>query len=121
VLVDVPMDVFSAEVDSALFTRLEANTRNLRKPSLDISTAREIVIRMAEARDPLIYVGGGVVLADACEELRALVDHLGVPVAHSLMGKGALPDDHPLLLGMSGFWGTKLVNDTASRPTGCLG
>jgi acetolactate synthase-1/2/3 large subunit len=121
VLVDVPMDVFSAEVDSTLFTRLEANTRNLRKPSLDISTAREIVSRMAEAREPLVYVGGGVVLADACEELRALVDHLGVPVAHSLMGKGALPDDHPLLLGMSGFWGTKLVNDTCLAADWVLG
>ena len=121
VLVDVPMDVFSAEVDSTLFTRLEANTRNLRKPSLDISTAREIVIRMAEAREPLIYVGGGVVLADACEELRAFVDHLGIPVAHSLMGKGALPDDHPLLLGMSGFWGTKLVNDTCLAADWVLG
>ena len=121
VLVDVPMDVFSAEVDSTLFTRLEANTRNLRKPSLDISTAREIVIRMAEAREPLIYVGGGAVLADACEELRAFVDHLGIPVAHSLMGKGALPDDHPLLLGMSGFWGTKLVNDTCLAADWVLG
>ena len=44
-------------------------------------------------------------------ELRAFVDHLGIPVAHSLMGKGALPDDHPLTLGMTGFWGTKFVND----------
>ena len=76
---------------------------------------------MAEARDPLLYVGGGVVLADACEELRAFVDHLGVPVAHSLMGKGALPDDHPLLLGMSGFWGTRLVNDTCLAADWVLG
>jgi len=121
VLVDVPMDVFSAKVDAALFTRLEANTRALRKPSLDVSTAREIVIKMAEAREPLLYVGGGVVLADACEELRAFVDHLGIPVAHSLMGKGALPDDHPLLLGMSGFWGTKLVNDTCLAADWVLG
>jgi acetolactate synthase-1/2/3 large subunit len=112
VLVDVPMDVFSAQVDSSLFTRLEANTRSLRKPSLDLATAREIVVQLAEAHQPLLYVGGGIVLADACDELRAFVDHLGIPVAHSLMGKGALPDDHPLLLGMSGFWGTKLVNDT---------
>jgi acetolactate synthase-1/2/3 large subunit len=111
VLVDVPMDVFSAEVPGELFQRLETNTRSLRKPSLDAATAREIVARLAKARTPVIYVGGGVVLADACEELRALVDHLGIPVAHSLMGKGALPDDHPLVLGMSGFWGTKLVND----------
>jgi acetolactate synthase-1/2/3 large subunit len=121
VLVDVPMEVFSAEVDSTLFTRLEANTRELRKPSLDIATAREIVTKMAEARSPLLYVGGGIVLADACEELRALVDHLGIPVAHSLMGKGALPDDHPLLLGMSGFWGTKLVNDSCLAADWVLG
>jgi len=121
VLVDVPMDVFSALVDSSLFTRLESNTRALRKPSLDLATAREIVSRMAEAKQPLMYVGGGVVLADACDELRALVDHLGIPVAHSLMGKGALPDDHPLLLGMSGFWGTKLVNDTCLASDWVLG
>jgi acetolactate synthase-1/2/3 large subunit len=121
VLVDVPMDVFSAEVDSALFTRLEANTRTLRKPSLDLTTAREIVTKMAGAKQPLLYVGGGIVLADACEELRAFVDHLGIPVAHSLMGKGALPDDHPLLLGMSGFWGTKLVNDTCLAADWVLG
>ena len=37
---------------------------------------------------------------------------MGIPVAHSLMGKGALSDDHPLVLGMTGFWGTRLVNDT---------
>ncbi|HYJ42554.1 MAG TPA: thiamine pyrophosphate-binding protein [Steroidobacteraceae bacterium] len=121
VLVDVPMDVFSADVDSSLFTRLETNTRALRKPSLDLATAREIVSRMAEAKQPLLYVGGGIVLADACDELRAFVDHLGIPVAHSLMGKGALPDDHPLLLGMSGFWGTKLVNDTCLAADWVLG
>jgi acetolactate synthase-1/2/3 large subunit len=121
VLVDVPMDVFSAQIDSSLFTRLERNTRTLRKPSLDLRTAREIVTRMADARQPLLYVGGGVVLADACDELRAFVDLLGIPVAHSLMGKGALPDDHPLLLGMSGFWGTKLVNDSCLAADWVLG
>jgi acetolactate synthase-1/2/3 large subunit len=115
VLVDVPMNVFSAPVDEALFKKVEANTRELRKPSLDIATAREIVGNLLRARSPVLYVGGGIVLADASEELRAFVDHLGIPVAHSLMGKGALPDDHPLLLGMSGFWGTRLVNDA------CLG
>ena len=121
VLVDVPMDVFSANIDGALFARLDANTRTLRKPSLDHATAREIVTHLAQARAPVLYVGGGVVLADACEELRAFVDHLGIPVAHSLMGKGALPDDHPLLLGMSGFWGTSLVNDTCLAADWVLG
>jgi len=121
VLVDVPMDVFSANIDGGLFARLDANTRTLRKPSLDHATAREIVTHLAHAGAPLLYVGGGIVLADASEELRAFVDHLGIPVAHSLMGKGALPDDHPLLLGMSGFWGTSLVNDTCLAADWVLG
>jgi acetolactate synthase-1/2/3 large subunit len=121
VLVDVPMDVFSAEVDSSLFARLDGNTQVLRKPSIDLATAREIVRHLAEAARPVIYAGGGVVLARASEELRALVDHLGIPVAHSLMGKGALPDDHPLVLGMSGFWGTTLVNKTCLEADWVLG
>ena len=43
--------------------------------------------------------------------MRELAEHLSLPVAHTLMGKGALPDDHPLILGMTGFWGTKFIND----------
>jgi acetolactate synthase-1/2/3 large subunit len=112
VLVDVPMDVFSAEVDSSLFTRLDAGTRTLRKPALDPDTAREIVRKLGEARNPVIYAGGGIVLAKASDELRAFIDHMGIPVAHSLMGKGAVPDEHPLVLGMTGFWGTSLTNKT---------
>ena len=106
VLVDVPMDVFSAEVDSELFTRLDANTRALRKPSLDLDTAREIVQpKWAKRKHPLLYVGGGVLLATPCDELRAVRRSHGIPVAHSLMGKGALPDDHPLVLGMTRLLG----------------
>ena len=112
VLVDVPMDVFSQPLDPALFARLDHGTKRLTQPSLDDETARAIVTRLAEAEHPVIYAGGGVLLSRASDELRAFVDHMGIPVAHSLMGKGALSDDHPLVLGMTGFWGTKLVNDT---------
>jgi acetolactate synthase-1/2/3 large subunit len=112
VLVDVPMDVFSEPVDPALWARTQANTRELRPPSLDDATARAIVTRLAEAERPVLYVGGGALLARASAELERFADHLGIPVAHSLMGKGALDDDHPLVLGMTGFWGTRLVNDT---------
>ena len=121
VLVDVPMDVFSAVVDSSLFTRLEAGSRSLKRPSIDPATAKEVVRALAEARQPVIYAGGGVLLADASEELRSFVDHLGIPVAHSLMGKGALSDDHPLVLGMTGFWGTELVNQTCLAADWVLG
>jgi acetolactate synthase-1/2/3 large subunit len=111
VLVDVPMDIFSKEVDVALFDRLRDNAKALRKPSIDDETAREIVDRLLAAQRPLLYVGGGIMLADATAELRAFVDHLQIPVAHTLMGKGALPDDHPFVLGMTGFWGTKFINE----------
>jgi acetolactate synthase-1/2/3 large subunit len=121
VLVDVPMDVFSAEIEAEVFTRLNGNVRTLRKPSLDLDTAREIVKALGEAKQPVIQAGGGIVLANAASELKAFVDHMGIPVAHSLMGKGALPDDHPLVLGMTGFWGTTLTNQTCLKADWVIG
>ena len=112
VLVNVPMDIFSAVISSDTFDRLAQNTRALKKPSIDDEAAREIVEALASAEKPVAYVGGGILLAKASKELREFVDHMSLPVAHSLMGKGALRDDHPLVMGMTGFWGTKLVNQT---------
>ncbi|WP_129727377.1 thiamine pyrophosphate-binding protein [Ectobacillus funiculus] len=111
VLVSVPMDIFSKEIDVALFEKLNHNTKTLHKPSIDDITARNIIEKLANAKNPLFYVGGGIMLADASKELRELVEHLSIPVAHSLMGKGAVSDDHPLTLGMTGFWGTRFIND----------
>jgi acetolactate synthase-1/2/3 large subunit len=111
VLVSVPMDIFSKEVDTALFERLSHHTKSLHKPSIDDDTAKKIIEKLVNAKHPLFYVGGGIMLADAAEELRELVDHLSIPVAYSLMGKGAVSDDSPLTLGMTGFWGTKFIND----------
>ena len=112
VLVNVPMDVFSREIDAGLVERQLANVESLVKPSLDPAVAERIVSELAAAERPLIYAGGGVLLSRATAELATFVDHMGIPVAHSLMGKGALPDDHPLVLGMTGFWGTELVNQS---------
>jgi acetolactate synthase I/II/III large subunit len=121
VLVSVPMDIFSMEVDTALFARLAHHTQQLVKPSLDEVVAEKIVRTIAEARHPVIYAGGGVLLADAAEELRTFATRFSIPVAHSLMGKGALPDDHPLTLGMTGFWGTQFVNDKCRKADWVLG
>ena len=111
VLVSVPMDIFSQKVDVELFERLKLHTKKLHKPSIDDETATRIVQMLAAAKNPLIHVGGGVVLADATRELADFVSHMAIPVSHSLMGKGVLPDDHPMTLGMTGFWGTKFIND----------
>jgi acetolactate synthase-1/2/3 large subunit len=111
VLVSVPMDIFSAPVDTGLFDNLQTGAKVVQPPSLDEATAEKIVTALMGATKPVLYVGGGILLGKAAKELAEFVDHLGIPVAHSLMGKGALPDDHGLTLGMTGFWGTKFVNE----------
>lgn len=111
VLVSVPMDIFSKELDPSWFEKVKHHTKKLNKPSIDDETAKGIIHTLVSAKNPLFYVGGGVILADAAKELRELVDLLNIPVAHSLMGKGVVSDDHPLTLGMTGFWGTKFIND----------
>ncbi|MEO1109955.1 MAG: thiamine pyrophosphate-binding protein [Pseudomonadota bacterium] len=121
VLVNVPMDMFSAEIDAALWDRQTTNTSTFAKPSMDEDTAREIVSRLAHATSPVAYAGGGVALSHAFDELRDFVDHMQIPVAHSLMGKGALPDDHDLVFGMTGFWGTQFTNDTTRSADLVLG
>ena len=121
VLVNVPMDFFSVEIDPALWQRQMANAKTLIKPSIDDETARAIVERLINAKNPVIYAGGGVMLSRAFDELRELVDHLDLPVAYSLMGKGAVPDTHPLVLGMTGFWGTPLTNQTTLNADWILG
>ncbi|MBT8330288.1 MAG: thiamine pyrophosphate-binding protein [Desulfofustis sp.] len=121
VLVDVPMDIFSKEVEVSLFERQLKNAKELRKPTIDEATAEEIVSQLCASKNPVLYIGGGVLLAKAAAELRGLVDHLHIPVAHSLMGKGALPDDHPLILGMTGFWGTQYINDSCRNADLILG
>ena len=110
VLVNVPMDVFSEVIASDSFDRVRQNSRSLVKPSMDEQTAARIIDTLVEAENPVLYVGGGILLADASAELEAFADTMQMPIAHSLMGKGAVRDDHPLVLGMTGFWGTDLVN-----------
>ncbi|WP_431803521.1 thiamine pyrophosphate-binding protein [Halobacillus andaensis] len=111
VLVSVPMDIFSKKIDEALFEKNKHHTKAISKPSIDDEKAEEIIQTLIDAKNPLFYVGGGIMLADAAEELRELVNHLDIPVAHSLMGKGAVSDEIDLTLGMTGFWGTKFIND----------
>lgn len=118
VLVDVPMDIFSKEIDVSLFDRAKYHTRNLTPPSIDNGTAKEIIEKLVASKNPVMYVGGGVILADAAEEVREFAEHFDIPVAYSLMGKGVMSDDNDLTLGMTGFWGTKFVNEktrTADR------
>jgi acetolactate synthase-1/2/3 large subunit len=108
VLVDVPMDIFSADLEVDAFS---TTPPEIAKPGLDPATAARIVDALATSRRPVLYAGGGVLSARATKELQELAEALQVPVAHTLMGKGCLPHEHPLLLGQSGFWGTPIANE----------
>lgn len=111
VLVDVPMDIFSMEIEEHLFERQLQNAKSYDTSTMRKTTAEKIIQRLLEAENPVIIAGGGVLLAQASEVLEAFVNHFEIPVAYSLMGKGALSDAHPLVLGMTGFWGTQFIND----------
>jgi acetolactate synthase-1/2/3 large subunit len=67
---------------------------------------REAAKMITEAKRPVLYVGGGVIKADAWAELRTLAELTGAPVVTTLMARGAFPDSHPLHLGMPGMHGT---------------
>jgi acetolactate synthase-1/2/3 large subunit len=108
VLVDVPMDIFSADLPTGAFSQLPAE---IAPPTIDSDTAERIVAALADAERPVLYAGGGVLSGRATTELVGLAEALELPIAHTLMGTGCVRSDHPLLLGMSGFWGTPIANE----------
>ena len=65
---------------------------------------------IAQAKKPLLYVGGGVVSSGASPQLLELAEKANIPVVHTMMGKGAFPESHPLSLGMLGMHGTYWAN-----------
>jgi len=71
---------------------------------------KQIVAAIRRSRRPVLYVGGGCVKADACDELASFVARTGIPVATTLMGIGAFPVDHPHSLHMLGMHGTVYSN-----------
>src|SRR3954469_618398 len=83
VLVSVPMDIFSAPIDVELFGGVKPPTGQRVKPSFDEETAKQIRGGLGDAERPVIYAGGGVLIADASDELPAFASHFSIPVAHS--------------------------------------
>jgi acetolactate synthase I/II/III large subunit len=108
-LVEVPPDVLATVADVAL-------PMPERHPPLapDQASAMRAAELLATAQKPLIWAGGGVILGDASEELRTLAEALGAPVATTPEGKGAIPEDHPLALGV-GYYGHGAPSFAAPR------
>jgi acetolactate synthase-1/2/3 large subunit len=109
VLLNVPMDIFSRPVEENLAARYPLPAEPGR-PALEPEVASRIAELLIGAERPLIYVGGGLRTSTARKALLTLAEHLDIPIVHSLMAKGTVPDSHPLLLGMPGFWGLEFTN-----------
>lgn len=104
VLVDVPKDLQNTMID---FTwPPEINLPGYRPVTTphqrQIDEAAEMI---AAAQRPVLYIGGGVIKADASKELIEFAEQTGVPVVTTLMARGAFPDSHPLHMGMPGMHG----------------
>ncbi|WAF68010.1 acetolactate synthase 2 catalytic subunit [Aeromonas dhakensis] len=105
VLIDLPKDVQLAEVpaQSPLFAVAEPEHLN----PAELTAARTL---LAAAERPVLYVGGGVGMANAEQQLRNFAAATGMPAVTTLKGIGALDPDSPVYLGMLGMHGTKAAN-----------
>jgi acetolactate synthase-1/2/3 large subunit len=110
VLIDVPMDVFSQQIEVQVDTLARRpEYHRFVAPDDGIADAARL---LASAARPVIFAGNGVLLSEAADELRQLAEMLSIPVATTLMGKGTFPETHELSVGMSGIWGTAVANST---------
>ncbi|EKP95331.1 acetolactate synthase, large subunit [Thermaerobacter subterraneus DSM 13965] len=140
VLVDIPKDVFTATISPRAWDRplrrsvscfghsaADSGT-GLARPTPpgrwhprphDAERLEEAARLIARARRPVLYAGGGVIVAGAAEALRQLAEGAVLPTTTTLMALGAMPGDHPLFLGMPGMHGTYAAN-MALTETDCL-
>jgi acetolactate synthase-1/2/3 large subunit len=97
---DLPEDVAETEASPGLEPLLPQQPFPTEPLEQQIERAAKII---SEARDPIVLAGNGVARGHASEALRHFVDSLGIPVVETFMGKGSLPNSHPLCLGTVGL------------------
>ena len=78
--------------------------------TMNRTAADRLLAALLNAKRPVLLAGGGVISAEAGQELRRFVDRYQLPVTLTFMGLGAIPHDHPLFLGMPGMHGTVAAN-----------
>jgi len=116
VLIDVPKDVGLEEFD---YVPVEPGTVKLPgyRPTVkgnprQINQAIQLI---RQSRQPLLYVGGGAIAANAHAEIHQLAELFNIPVTTTLMGKGSFDENHPLAVGMLGMHGTAYANFAVSE------
>ncbi|BFQ94179.1 acetolactate synthase 2 catalytic subunit [Gallibacterium anatis] len=110
VLIDVPKDVQFAKIE-----RQPLVYPVPQPPSVEPSLLEQAKTLLQQAKRPVLYVGGGVGMADAVAELRHFVEITQIPSFSTIKGLGALPADNPYYMGMIGMHGTKAANYAAQE------
>ncbi|MFN3927065.1 MAG: biosynthetic-type acetolactate synthase large subunit [Pseudanabaenaceae cyanobacterium] len=109
VLIDIPKDIGQQEFeyDPQVQVNLPGYKPKTKGHPQQVALAVQLI---REAKRPLLYVGGGAVIAGAQAELAQLADRFQIPVTTTLMGKGIYDENHPLSVGMLGMHGTAYAN-----------
>lgn len=111
VLIDVPKDVGLEEFDYVPVepgsVKLPGYRPTVKGNPRQVNQALKLI---RQARQPLLYIGGGAITANAHAEIHALAERFRIPVTTTLMGKGAFDENHPLAVGMLGMHGTAYAN-----------
>lgn len=118
VLIDIPKDVGLEEITQYVPIYQQEITRNKRYEFLfqtPYEQIRAALTMIRQSSQPLLYVGGGAVLAEARQELLSIAETFEIPVTTTLMGKGAFHENHRLYLGMLGMHGTGYANFAVSE------
>ncbi len=110
VLIDIPKDVQNATTEFVYPT----NEPMLPGYNFPKQTSAEKLTEFAQlvnaAERPVILAGHGIILSDACREVRELMEKVSIPATTTLLGIGSVPDSHPLTLGMMGMHGEACAN-----------
>ena len=119
VLIDLPKNIQAGTADVEFTNQIDARGYNL-VTQPDLAQISLAVNLLAKAENPIILAGGGVIIANASDELVKLSDLLMAPVATTFMGKGAFPEVHPLSVGSIGMHGNPAANRLISEADAML-
>ncbi|MBN1159258.1 MAG: biosynthetic-type acetolactate synthase large subunit [Bacteroidales bacterium] len=109
VLLDITKDVQLQEFNYQ-YRRISYVRSYNPNPIISAIDLQQIADMINSAKKPLLLAGHGILLANACSELEAFVNKTKMPVAVTLLGKSAIPDDHPQFVGMLGMHGNYAPN-----------
>ncbi|MDA0577286.1 MAG: biosynthetic-type acetolactate synthase large subunit [Verrucomicrobia bacterium] len=110
VLIDIPKDVSSGDFTGDLYPEMDLPGYHPETTQPEEGAIAAIAEALSKSRQPVILAGHGVLIAGAQNELRAFAEKLKAPVTTTLLGKGAIPENHALSLGMLGMHGTAYAN-----------